>query len=69
VGNTPGVTARNESLSKRVDELIAGGKGQPLRSTTGSTDALAELVGRVKGLEAAIREVAVAVEKRAEHGA
>jgi hypothetical protein len=63
------VTTQNETLSKRVNELINGGKAQPLRSTTGSHDALAELASRVEGLEAAIREVAVAVETLAEKGA
>lgn len=63
------MTTQNETLSERVNELINGGKAHPLRSTTGSQDALAELASRVKGLEAAVREVALAVETRAEHGA
>ncbi len=58
--------ALEETLSDRVAELIAGGKTEPLLTTTGAHNALVELARRVEGLEEAIREIALAVELLAE---
>ena len=54
----------DETLSERVDDVIRSHKCL-LLSTTGSQAALAELVRRSEGLEQAIREVALEVEKLA----
>lgn len=65
MATAPGSDAMNalaDTLSDRIDELIRAGKAQPLLSTTGSHGALVELAGRVESLEAAIRELARAVE-------
>jgi hypothetical protein len=53
-----------ETLSARVDELIAAHKGR-LLSTTGTHGAITEVISRVEGLEEAIREIAREVEELA----
>jgi predicted sugar kinase len=57
------MNALDETLSDRVDELIRAHTGQPLLSTTGSQTALAELAARVEGLEKAVREIALEIQK------
>jgi hypothetical protein len=52
-----------ETLSQRVDELIRTHKSEKLLSTTGSQAALAELAARTEGLEQAIREIALEIQK------
>ena len=52
----------DEALSNRVDAAIKAHKRAVL-STSGPTTAIAELVIRLEGLEKAIREVALEVEK------
>ena len=52
------------TLCERVDEAIESHKG-PLLSTSGSVAAIGELVTRIEGLEEAIREIALEVEKLA----
>jgi hypothetical protein len=52
----------DEALSNRVDAAIQAHKRAVL-STSGPTTAIAELVTRLEGLEKAIREVALEVEK------
>jgi hypothetical protein len=52
----------DEALSNRVDAAIKAHKRAVL-STSGPTTAIAELVTRLEGLEKAIREVALEVEK------
>jgi predicted sugar kinase len=55
-----------ETLSGRVEALIQSHKGgQPLLSTTATQEAIGELVARTEGLEKAVREIAVEVEKLA----
>jgi predicted sugar kinase len=55
--------ALDETLSDRVDELIRAHRGQRLLSTTGSQAALAELAARTEGLEKAVREIAIEVQR------
>jgi predicted sugar kinase len=55
--------ALDETLSDRVDDLIRAHRGQQLLSTTGSQTALAELAARMEGLEKAVREIAVEVQR------
>lgn len=53
-----------ETLLERMDNLIEARKShQPLLSTTGTSVAIAELVARNEGLEQALRELAVEVQK------
>ena len=55
-----------ETLCGRVDELIRSHRGsQPLLSTTATQVAIGELIARTEGLEKAIREIALEVEKLA----
>ncbi len=51
-----------EGLAARVDELIKSHHTQALLSTTSTTAAVGELVGRNEGLEQAIRALALAIE-------
>ncbi len=53
-----------QTLSERVDEVIRSHKGQ-LQSTTGPVSAIGELVNRGEGLEEALREIALEVQKLA----
>jgi len=55
--------ALDQTLAERIEEVILAHRGQPLLSTTGSHVALAELVSRTEGLEAAVRELAAEVER------
>ena len=57
------MNALDETLSDRVDELIRAHRGQRLLSTTGSQTALAELAARIEGLEKAVREIAVEIQR------
>jgi predicted sugar kinase len=54
-----------ETLCERVDEAIESHKGL-LLSTTGPVAAIGELVTRVEGLEEAIREIALEVQRLAD---
>ena len=53
----------DEPLCVRVDELIRSHKREPLPSTTGSRAFIEELAARSEGLEEAIREIALEVQK------
>ena len=55
--------ALDVSLYQRVEELIDSHKIEELRSTTGSRVLISELASRTEGLEMAIREIALEVEK------
>src|SRR5437667_6757494 len=57
-----GTTA--ESLYERVDELIQSHKREPLLSTTGTRAAIGELMSRLVGLEEAIHEIALEIQRR-----
>ena len=60
------------TLYERVDELIRSHKGEhSVLSTAGTQVAIAELVARSEGLEQALREIALEVERlaAAERGA
>jgi hypothetical protein len=53
-----------ETLLERVDNLIEARKGQrPLLSTTATSVAIAELAARSDGVEKAVREIALEVQK------
>ena len=52
------------SLYERVDELIESHKQEPLLSTTGTRAAIGELRWRSVGLEEAIREIALEIQRR-----
>ena len=52
-----------EGLYGRVDDVIRAHKHEPLLSTSGSAAAIAELTGRIAGLEEAIREIALELER------
>lgn len=58
-----GTDALEVTLYERVDELIRSHKGQQLLSTTGSRGSIEELAARTEGLEKAIREIALDVQK------
>jgi len=53
------------TLHQRVDELIRAHKGGKLLSVTASRAAIDELAARTEGLEKAIQEIALEVEKLA----
>ncbi|MCP9487765.1 MAG: hypothetical protein MSC30_18140 [Gaiellaceae bacterium MAG52_C11] len=53
----------DETLCERVDELISSHRNEELRSTTGSSFAISELAMRSEGLEKAIREIALEVQR------
>jgi anti-sigma factor RsiW len=55
--------ALDETLSDRVDDLIRAHRRQRLLSTTGSQTALAELAARMEGLEKAVREIALEIQR------
>jgi predicted sugar kinase len=57
------VETLDRDLSERVDELIQAHKAQQLLSTTGTQAAIGELAARTAGLERAIREIALEVER------
>ena len=54
--------ALEPTLSQRVDELIRSCEDRPLLSTTGTQAAISELAARTRGLERAIREIALEVQ-------
>jgi hypothetical protein len=57
-----------DALYERVDNLIRSHKGlgaQPLLATTDTHAAIHELIARSEGLEKAVREIALEVEKLA----
>jgi hypothetical protein len=51
------------ALRDRVDEVIRAHQTEPIRSTTGTRAAIEELARRYVGLEMAVREIALEVEK------
>jgi len=51
------------TLYQRVNELIRAHKGEKLLSVTATSVAIDELATRTAGLEKAIREIALEVEK------
>jgi len=51
------------TLSQRVDELLRSYEDSPLLSTTGTQAAIAELAARTRGLERAMREIAVELQR------
>jgi hypothetical protein len=53
----------DQTLFERVDELIDTHKDRELQSTVGLQATVDELVLRNQGLESAIREIALEVEK------
>ena len=55
--------ALDVTLYQRVEELISSHKSAQLRSTTGSRVLISELAIRSEGLEKAIREIALEVQK------
>ena len=55
--------ALDETLYERVDDLISSHKLEELRSTTGSRVLISELAVRSEGLEKAIREIALEVQR------
>jgi len=57
-----GTTA--DSLYERVGELIRSHKREPLLSTTGTRAAVGELMSRIVGLEEAINEIALEIQRR-----
>lgn len=52
------------SLYERVREVIRSHKREPLLSTTGTRAAIAELMSRIVGLEEAIHEIALEIQRR-----
>lgn len=56
----------NETLSRRVDDLIASHHRTTFLSTTGTRAGLDELICRNEGLEQAVRELAAEVQRLAE---
>ncbi len=54
--------ALEPTLTQRVDKLICSYEDQPLLSTTGTRAAISELAARTRGLEQAIREIALEVQ-------
>ena len=55
-----------DTLIVRVESLVDAGKTVPLLSTTSNTVAIQELIARVEALEAALREIALEVQKPTE---
>jgi len=53
-----------ESPYERVHEVIRAHKREPLLSTTGTRAAIAELMSRIVGLEEAIQEIALEIQRR-----
>ena len=53
-----------ESLYERIDELIESHKEEPLLSTTGTQAAIGALIWWNIGLEEAIRELALELQRR-----
>ncbi|MDX6539179.1 MAG: hypothetical protein QOI71_789 [Gaiellales bacterium] len=52
------------TLSERVEELLCSYEERPLLSTHGTQAAIAELAARTRGLERALREIALEVQNR-----
>ena len=50
------------TLTKRVDDLLCSYEDRPLLSTVGTQGAIAELAARTRGLERALREIALEVQ-------
>jgi hypothetical protein len=51
------------TLSQRIDELLRSYEDSPLLSTTGTQAAIAELAARTRGLERAMREIALELQR------
>jgi hypothetical protein len=61
-----GMEAMDVTLCERVDQIICSHKGvgaQPLLATTTTHAAIHELIRRSEGLEEAVREIALDVQK------
>jgi hypothetical protein len=58
------VDSLDATLGDRVDEVIRAHQ-KPILSTTGNQDAIEELVRRLVGLEMAVREIAIEVQRLA----
>jgi len=54
-----------DALSERVDEIIRAHQTRPLLSTLGNTASIEELTRRYVGLERAVLEIALEVERLA----
>jgi predicted sugar kinase len=52
-----------DTLLDRIDTLIEAQKGEQLLTTTATSLAIAELASRTEGLEKAVREIALEVQK------
>ncbi len=53
----------DQTLTEHIDELIQSHKRQPLLSTVGPLAATSELAARTQGLEKAILELALEVQR------
>jgi hypothetical protein len=51
------------TLSQRIDGLLRSYEDSPLLSTTGTQAAIAELAARTRGLERAMREIALELQR------
>jgi hypothetical protein len=60
-----GMDTLNAALGARVSEVIRAHETEPFLSTMGTRAAIAELINRYEGLEEAVREIALEVEKLA----
>jgi hypothetical protein len=56
-----------DTLLERVDKLVQANK-RPLLSTTPTTDAIGEVAARTEALAAAVREIALEVQKLSPRG-
>jgi hypothetical protein len=63
-GSQVGADSLDTTLMDRVDEAIRSHQ-KPILSTTGHQDAIEELARRYDGLELAVREIALEVQKLA----
>jgi hypothetical protein len=61
-GSQVGADSLDATLMDRVDEVIRSHQ-KPILSTTGHQDAIEELARRYDGLEIAVREIALEVQK------
>jgi hypothetical protein len=51
------------TLSQRIDDLLRSYEDSPLLSTTGTQAAISELAARTRGLEGAMREIALELQR------
>ena len=59
------MSSLDQTLIERVDELIQSYRSREIRSTTGQEAAIDELARRSEGLERAVREIALELERLA----